>query len=64
MWLCTASHIQVLFPNTVDLDICNCSFVLLDQIVERIGPKFPMPDDARDALRRCAERRDQALPCA
>ena len=50
---CSRRVQQQLFPHTHDLDIENCSFVLLVQIIDKLQPTPPMPSDLKKALVRC-----------
>ena len=55
---CSRRVQQQPFPHTHDLDIENCSFVLLVQIIDKLQPTPPMPNDLKKALLRCAHERD------
>ncbi len=55
---CSRRVLQVLCPHTVDLDIENCMFVLLDQLVQRLELHPPMPGSMRETLKRCAYDRE------
>ena len=48
----------LLLPDTVDLDIHNCIFTVMDQLLTRLEPFPPLPEQCRVALHRCAADRD------
>jgi len=49
---------KVLVPHTKDLDIENCCFSLTWQLVEMLELRYPIPEDIKDVMRRCALERD------
>ena len=49
-------HCRVLLPDTVDLDIQNCCFSILKQMLDKVNPKY-FPDVERECLERCADDR-------
>ena len=53
----TRAQLAVAVPHTVDLDIVNCSFTILHQLVEKMDPQQLSKKD-RELLRRCALDRD------
>ena len=44
-----------LVPHTIDLDIENCMFTILHQLVKLMG--IPIPEDLLSTLVMCAEQR-------
>ena len=52
---------QVLDGHTYDLDIRNCCFSLLHQIVAKLEPQPPLPDDLDKLLEELAHRRDSVI---
>ena len=53
-----ARRIQTqLFDHTIDLDIENCCATLALQLVDKLKPNPPMPEEAREALRRWTDSR-------
>ncbi|CAE7421452.1 unnamed protein product [Symbiodinium natans] len=52
----TAWQAEVL-QHTVDLDIENCSFTLLLQMLDKLKPQDPSWSDVRETLRECVEFR-------
>ena len=51
------AQLMVALPQTVDLDIENCGFTLLHQMVEKVNPRL-MPTTDRGLLERCANDRE------
>ena len=49
-------HCRVLLPDTIDLDIQNCCFSILRQMIDKVNPRF-FPDAERECLERCADDR-------
>ena len=49
-------------PDTVvDLDITNCCFVLLLQVLDKLEPQHPQWPGVRETLRECAQERDVVM---
>jgi len=48
-----------LASHTIDLDIENAMFVLVDQLLDMVAPSTPMPEELRDAVRQCARDRQR-----
>lgn len=40
-----------------DLDVENCMFTIIDQLLDRLDLQPPMPSELREVLRRCAQDR-------
>jgi hypothetical protein len=47
-----------LLPHTVDLDMENCAFVIVDQLLDKLGLPESCPQDIRETIRRCAWDRE------
>jgi hypothetical protein len=43
--------------SSQDLDVENCMFTIIDQLLDRLDLHPPMPADLREVLRRCAQDR-------
>ena len=56
--LCPRRVLMALVPQTIDLDIVNCMFTLVHQLLAR-HEFAELPDEVRDTIRRCAEEREQ-----
>ena len=52
---------RTLREHTVDLDIKNCCFVLLRQILNKLQPTPPLPSDLQGLLDSCALQRDEFI---
>lgn len=50
---------MVLLAGTHDLDISNCVFTLLSQLVQRLEVSPPMPEALNAVFTKCAESRDE-----
>ena len=55
---CPRRVLVALVPHTVDLDISNCMFTIVHQLLNMQEPT-DVPEDVRDVIRRCAEERDE-----
>lgn len=53
---CPRRVLRHLLPHTIDLDIENCMFTILHQLVKLMG--IVLPDDLQETLHMCAVQRD------
>ncbi len=53
---CPRRVLRHLLPHTIDLDIENCMFTILHQLVKLMG--IQLPDDLQETLDMCALQRD------
>lgn len=54
---CPRRVLKHLVPHTIDLDIENCMFTILHQLVKLMG--IQIPEDLQDTLVMCAEQREE-----
>ena len=55
---CSRRTLKHLLPHTVDLDIVNCQFTIIDRLLDRLETQPPMNEDWRDIIKRCAHDRE------